>query len=136
MARKSRNASQDDIPATDAVHAEPVVPPAEGPQAPVADKGGNGGGRNAPAHVVRFGRVKATVWANHSQAHGRWFSITLSRTFFDEKARQHKSAQSFGKDDLLVVAEACRQAFLWVAEQQQHQGQTNTDDTNETGIPI
>lgn len=78
--------------------------------------------RHRPAHEVRLGRLRATIWANQHAEQGTWYSVTLSRSYKDGQG-QWKSAQSFGRDDLLVVSEVCRQAFLWVHRQYQGQQQ-------------
>jgi hypothetical protein len=71
--------------------------------------------RERPAHEVRIGRIRATVWRNHSDQHGAWYSVSITRAF--KQGDQWKSAVTFGKDDLLVVAEVSRLAFHWVAQQ-------------------
>ena len=78
--------------------------------------------RQRPAHEVRIGRLRATLWANQHPEQGTWYSITLTRSYKDGQG-QWKTAQSFGRDDLLVVGEICRQAFLWVHRQYQGQQQ-------------
>jgi hypothetical protein len=75
-------------------------------------------GRQRPAHEVRIGRLRATLWANQHPEQGTWYSVTLTRSYKDGQG-QWKSAQSFGRDDLLALAEVCRQAFLWVHRQYQ-----------------
>ena len=86
--------------------------PEEGTQAPEE----RGSGPKRPAHKIRCGRVWATIWENNHPETGRWFSVTVTRSYQDGQG-QWKSASSFGRDDLLVVAEVCRQAFLWINDQ-------------------
>jgi hypothetical protein len=74
-----------------------------------------GSGPRRPAHKVRIGRIWGTVWENHHES-GRWFSVNVTRSYQDGQG-QWKSASSFGRDDLLVVAEVCRLAFLWINDQ-------------------
>ncbi len=78
--------------------------------------------RQRPAHEVRIGRLRATIWANQHPEQGTWYSITLTRSYKDAQG-QWKTAQSFGRDDLLVVGEICRQTFHWVHRQYQGQQQ-------------
>jgi hypothetical protein len=66
-----------------------------------------------PAVEFRIGRIRATVWENNHPEKGKWFSITLTRSYKDDQGRW-KTASSFGRDDLLVVGEVCRMAFHWV----------------------
>jgi hypothetical protein len=85
----------------------PDAPAAEGTTSPPGD-------RKPPAHEVRIGRVRCTVWENQHETQGTWFSVTFSRSYKDSSGTW-KSAHSFGRDDLLVLAEASRLAFFWVA---------------------
>jgi hypothetical protein len=63
------------------------------------------------------------IWENHSPEQGAWYSTTFTRVYTD--GGKEKSAQSFGRDDLLVVAEVARLAFIWIARQQ---GGTGLDE--------
>ena len=67
-----------------------------------------------PVHTVRLGRVQAHVFENVG-TDGPWFSTVVHRLYKEGAAT--KSAQSFGRDDLLVAAEVLRQCYLWVAAQ-------------------
>jgi hypothetical protein len=78
--------------------------------------------RARPAHECRIGRIRATIWQNHHETQGTWYSITLSRSYKDGEG-QWKSASSFGRDDLLVVGEVTRMAFHWI--HRQYQEKTN-----------
>lgn len=74
-----------------------------------------GGGRSQPAHEVKAGRITATVWLNEHDGKP-WYSVTISRAYKDGEGKW-KQASSFGRDDLLVVAECARQAWLYCTEQ-------------------
>lgn len=70
---------------------------------------------NKPAHEIRLsGGIKATIWANQSP-NGTWYSTTIARLY--KEGEQWKTASSFGRDDLLVVAKIADQAHTWVCEQ-------------------
>ncbi len=84
--------------------------------------------RQRPAHECRLGRIKATCWRNETKEGTVWYSVTVSRTYKDG-AGQYKSASSYGRDDLLVVAEVCRLAYLWIHAQ----GQKPANDGAENG---
>lgn len=77
-----------------------------------------------PVHTVRLGRIRASVWQNQGDDGDAWYSVTLSRIYRQARADgtgdEYKAAQSFGKDDLLVCAECCRLAYLWVVSQTVH----------------
>ena len=54
-----------------------------------------------PVEEVRIGRVKATVWRNGTDEQPR-YNVTFSRLY--KEGDQWKSTQSFGRNDLLVLA--------------------------------
>ena len=55
-----------------------------------------------PVAEVRIGRVKATIWRNGTEEQPR-HNVTFSRLYKDD-AGEWKSTQSFGRNDLLVLA--------------------------------
>lgn len=85
--------------------------PADAPPSPT------NGDRQPPAAEFRLGRIRATIWANFSENHGTWYSIVVTRSYKDGQGNW-KTAQSFGRDDLLVVGEVTRLAYHWVCKQQ------------------
>jgi hypothetical protein len=88
-----------------------------GDQEPQAQEqnGHSGGTRKPPVHEVRIGRIRATVWENIDDQGNPWYSVTFSRSY--KQGDEWKTASSYGRDDLLVVAEVARLAFLFVAAQ-------------------
>ena len=60
-----------------------------------------------PVDEIRIGRVKATVWKNGTEAQPR-YNVTFSRLYKD--GDHWKSTQSFGRNDLLVLAKVADQA--------------------------
>ena len=54
-----------------------------------------------PITEVRIGRVKATIWRNGTDEQPR-HNVTFSRLY--KEGDQWKSTQSFGRNDLLVLA--------------------------------
>ena len=69
-----------------------------------------------PIHEVRLGRIKARIWENEHPQNGKWYSVVLYRIF--KEGDKLRSAQSFGVDDLLLVAKVCDMAHTWIADQQ------------------
>ena len=55
-----------------------------------------------PVDEIRIGRVKATIWRNGTEDRPR-HNVTFSRLYKDD-AGEWKSTQSFGCNDLLVLA--------------------------------
>lgn len=69
---------------------------------------------NKPVHEIRLGRIKAAIWENDTQ-NGTRHNVTLSRLYKD--GEQWKDSQSFGRDDLPLVAKVSDQAHSWIFEQ-------------------
>jgi len=82
--------------------------------------------RKPPVHEVRIKQIRAVVWENDSDEQGRWFSVTISRSY--KQGEEWKTATSFGRDDLLVVAECARLAWLWIAKE--NGSMTGDDDSD------
>src|SRR3954447_17129105 len=94
-------------------HAAPEVPAAAPPPQEVAGGNGNGEAKNPPATVVRHGRVKVAVWTNYSRNGRPYYSTTVSRVYRTEDG--YGQATSFDRGDLLVLAEALREALHWIS---------------------
>lgn len=69
-----------------------------------------------PAHEVRLGRIKATIWANENES-GPWFNVRVGRLYKDWDA--WKTAASFGREDLPLVAKVADMAHTWILQQGQ-----------------
>ena len=88
-------------------------------------------GKQRPAHEIRLGRIKATIWANHGE-NGMWYNVILSRNYKD--GDEWKSSPSFGRDELLTVAKAADPANTWIHDQSQapanngHDGELPEED--------
>lgn len=70
--------------------------------------------RRKPVHTIRFGRIKASIWANVGM-NGTWHSVQVCRTYKDGNG--WKQTDTFGRDDLLLAAKALDQAHTWIYEQ-------------------
>ena len=66
-----------------------------------------------PVHEIRLGRIKAAVWANPSD-NGVWHTVTIMKLYRAESTSEWRTSHSFGRDELLIVAEAARQAAVWI----------------------
>lgn len=70
--------------------------------------------RPQPAHTIRFGRVKATIWANES-LNGTWHSVQVCRLYKD--ADEWKQSDSFGRDDIPLVCKVLDLAHTWICQE-------------------
>ncbi len=66
-----------------------------------------------PAHEIRLGRLKAAVWANETE-NGTRFNVTFSRLY--KVGNQWKRSDSFGRDDLPLLAKVADRARTWIYE--------------------
>ena len=69
-----------------------------------------------PVAEVRIGRVKAAIWPNETEGRTR-HTVTFSRLYKD--GEQWKTTQSFGRNDLLVLAKVADRAHSRIFELQQ-----------------
>ena len=67
-----------------------------------------------PVHEIRLGRIKAAIWANQTES-GVFHNVTVMRIYKD--GNDWKSTDSFGRDDLLLVAKIADLAHTWILEQ-------------------
>jgi hypothetical protein len=74
----------------------------------------NAPGRQRPVHEVRLGAIKAAIWRNDT-ANGPRHNVTFGRLY--REGDQWRSTESFGRDDLLVLAKVADQAHTWISVQ-------------------
>ena len=70
--------------------------------------------KQKPAHEIRLGRIKATIWENETE-NGTRHNVTVSRIYKD--GEEWKQSGSFGRDDLPLVAKVVDLAHSWIYEQ-------------------
>ena len=68
----------------------------------------------APVKTLRLGRIKAAVWENNGEQRA-FYNVTFARTYMDEQKQFH-DADSFGRDDLLLLSKLADQAHTFVCE--------------------
>ncbi len=68
-----------------------------------------------PVKTFRLGRIKAAVWENESDRQ-RFYNVTFARAYVDEQKNWHDS-DSFGRDDLLILAKLADWAHTFIFEQ-------------------
>jgi len=72
----------------------------------------NANGPKLPAKTFRLGRIKAAIWENESDSK-KFYNVTFARTYVDE-ARNYHDTDSFGRDDLPLVAKLADQAHTFI----------------------
>lgn len=69
--------------------------------------------KNKPKHEVRRGRIKAAIWENETKT-GPRCNVTFTRIYKD--GNDWKDSDSFGRDDLLLLAKVADEAHTWIFE--------------------
>ena len=69
-----------------------------------------------PAHKISHRGLAITIWKNDGK-NGPWYSVTPSRVYKQDE--QWKDSDSFGEDDLLLLAEPCKEAHAWIRSAEQ-----------------
>ena len=69
--------------------------------------------KTKPVHEVRIGPIKATIWENNA-GEGTRHNVTLSRLY--KEGNEWRSSESFGREDLLLIAKVADQAHSWIYE--------------------
>ena len=67
-----------------------------------------------PIQTFRLGRIKAAVWENEADAK-KFYNVTFARTYVDD-AKNYHDADSFGRDDLPLVAKLADRAHTFIFE--------------------
>lgn len=81
---------------------------------------------NQPVDEVRIGRIKAAIWANPAE-NGVRHNVTFSRLY--KEGDQWRDTDSFGRDDLLLLAKVADRAHSRIYDLQAATGR----DGAETG---
>ena len=83
--------------------------------------------KTKPIHEVRLGSIKAAVWRNETES-GVRYNVTFSRLYKDGDNWQ--STESFGRDDLLLLAKVADQTHSWICAQTQE-----TESATKAALP-
>ena len=65
-----------------------------------------------PAHVVKLGKIRVTIWENESKDQEVWFNAVLSRLY--KTGDTWKDSTSLGHDDLPIAMKAIDMAYTWI----------------------
>ena len=69
-------------------------------------------GAKPPVETFRLGRIKAAVWENEVDQK-KDYNVSFARTYMDEDKQFHDT-DSFGRDDLPLVAKLSDMAHTWI----------------------
>ena len=68
-----------------------------------------------PVKTFRLGRIKAAVWENEAD-NRKFYNVTFARTYMGQDKKLHDT-DSFGRDDLPLVAKLANDAHSFIFEQ-------------------
>jgi len=71
-----------------------------------------------PIQTIRYGAVRAAIWRNvidNGNASRAVYNVTFSRSYRDGDT--WKESNSFGRDDLLLLAKLANEAHTWRFQQ-------------------
>ena len=71
---------------------------------------------NRPIHEIRMGTIKAVIWCNVDEQNFVRHNVVLQRIYKKDGEKDWKTSDSFGRDDLLVVARVAEKAADWIFE--------------------
>ena len=71
--------------------------------------------KTQPLKTLRAGRIQAAIWENHSDK-GPFYNVTVSRSY--KEGVTWRSSDSFGRDDLLVLAQILGSAYTFILQMQ------------------
>jgi hypothetical protein len=74
--------------------------------------------KTKPAHEVRLGFIKATVWRNETER-GVRYNANFSRLY--KEGDSWKTTESFGREDLLLLGKVADQTHSWIMAQGQEE---------------
>jgi hypothetical protein len=87
--------------------------------------------KTKPIHEVRLGRVRGAIWQNVKDGITR-YGVTFSRLYKD-KDDHWKDTLSFGKEDLLLLAELARQTAVLLYRDDFTKGQPGAGEPEPRG---
>lgn len=94
----------------------PTTKPKANPEPPATEPAST---KTQPVHVVRLRNIRAALWANDTE-YGVRHNVTVARLYKDDDG-QWRTSDSFGRDDLLLLAKVLDLAHTWICERVQGQ---------------
>jgi hypothetical protein len=86
---------------------------------------------NRPVHEIRLGLVKAVIWANQTDS-GVRHQVSVARLFKD--GDDWATSETFGRDDLPLLAKVADMAHTWIFTQTQNgSGKSEPDGQDKPG---
>lgn len=71
-------------------------------------------GKKQPAHEIKLGRIRVTIWANETEDQKVWFNAVVSRLY--KNGNRWIGTTTLGHDDLPSAMQAISMAYAWICE--------------------
>jgi hypothetical protein len=71
-----------------------------------------------PVHKIRSQAIEVAIWQRDGEK-GPFYSVSISRSY--KQGEEWKQTDSYGADDLLLLAKLLDQAHSWMLTQRQDQ---------------
>ncbi len=85
-------------------------------------------GKKQPAHEIKLGRIRVTIWANEAEDHEVWFNAVVSRLY--KSGDVWKDTTSLKHEDLPIASKAIDMAFNWIHKKQNQLQRAEYKTTN------
>ena len=69
-------------------------------------------GKKQPAHEIKLGKLRVTIWENETEAQDVWFTAVLTRLY--KTGNVWKESSTLKHEDLPVAMKAMDLAFRWI----------------------
>ena len=73
-------------------------------------------GKKQPAHEIKLGKIRVTIWANETEDHDVWFTAVVSRLY--KNGDSWKDTNTLRHDDLPIAMKAIEMAYTWIWRKQ------------------
>ncbi len=80
---------------------------------------------NQPIQRLRIGNISAAIFENKTQEGKTFYNAQFDRSYRDGETWKH--TQSYGRDDLLILAKLADQVHSWIVEKQQSASTEESD---------
>jgi hypothetical protein len=88
--------------------------------------------KTRPVEEIRLGAIKAAIWRNETES-GVRHNVTFTRLY--RQGEDWRSTESFGRDDLLLLAKVADQAHSWILGQG-HEAPLTSEATRAAPDPL
>lgn len=90
--------------------------------------------KKRPAHEIKLGLIRATIWANETEDRDVWFNVSVSRLY--ETNAKWKESTTFRRDDLPIAVKAMQMAYGWIWRKQVQLNRVPKESSNQASASV